>query len=269
MSTSELNRRQKFIETLLSSNGGTWPDLEGLIRDIYVGYIQDGDVVLDIGVNHGTHLFQLAEAVGPTGRVVGIEPVPAHLASIRHSTDTYYPHLTSRIEIRPFAVGRTAGSAEFFVSKINDGGLSGLRFREVLSDTEVEKIQVEVKTIDELIEDLSAVHFVKIDVEGGEFDALAGAPRLLAQRPVIVFEFDETAPASFNYRPQEFLDLFKHNGMSVFDIFGFPIENGDEFLNARVWNFVSAPDEADVWAITAPARRTLNAQFPQLAELAV
>ena len=270
MITSDVSKlRHQFIETLMSSNGGAWPDLEGLIRDIYVGYVKNGDLALDIGVNHGTHLFQIAEAVGPNGRVIGVEPVPAHLASVRHSMDVHYPHLAPRIHIHPFAVGRTAGNAEFFVSKINDGGLSGLKFRDVLSDTAVEKIQVQVKTIDELIDGLPDISFVKIDVEGGEFDALAGAPKLLAQRPVIVFEFDETAPVNFNYRPDEFLGLFKQNGMSVYDIFGFPIESGEELLHAKVWNFVATPREADASEITAPARRTLKTQFPRLAELTV
>src|SRR6187399_2260536 len=36
--------------------------------------IRRGDVVLDIGANIGAHTLRLAEAVGPTGKVLAVEP---------------------------------------------------------------------------------------------------------------------------------------------------------------------------------------------------
>lgn len=260
-------KRQRYIDEILTNCGGAWPDLEGLIRDIYVAYLNKSDVVLDVGVNHGTHLFQMAEAVGPTGRVIGIEAVPAHVAAVQSLMEGPYGHLSDRIEMHSCAVSSKPGKAEFFVSQVNDGGLSGLHLRDVMAKNEFEKIEVDVLTIDQIVDEASNVCFVKIDVEGAEFDALSGAPKLLKHRPVIVFEFDETAPPAFNFSPSDLLDLFERNRLKVFDLFGFPVESPDALMSARVWNFVAVPTELDGAAITAPARRTLEGKFPTLKKL--
>lgn len=262
-----VERRHRYIDTLLSHDNGSWPDLEGLIRDIYVNFIRGGDLVVDVGVNHGTHLFQMAQAVGITGRVIGVEPVPAHCAAVQALMDGPYKHLSDRIQMHSCAVSRFKGKAEFFVSKVNDGGLSGLHLRDVMAEAAYEKIEVEVRTIDDLLDPKLNVRFVKIDVEGAEFEALSGAPNLLSQRPVIVFEFDDTAPESFNYAPSEFLELFNWNGFEVFDLFGFPVDGANALMSARVWNFVAVPNELDGTAITAPVRRTLEAKLIGLSQL--
>lgn len=261
------DKRQRYIDAILLNCNGEWPDLEGLIRDIYVAYLQKSDVVMDVGVNHGTHLFQMAEAVGETGHVIGIEAVPAHVAAVQALMEGPYSHLADRIVMHSCAVSHTPGKAEFFVSKANDGGLSGLQLRDIMAKNEIEKIEVDVRTIDQIADGDTNVCFIKIDVEGAEFDALSGAVNVLKHRPVIVFEFDDTAPPAFNFSPSDFLDLFAHNRLKVFDLFGFPVESPDALMTARVWNFVAVPTEIDGMAITAPARRTLEKQFPSLKEL--
>jgi ubiquinone/menaquinone biosynthesis C-methylase UbiE len=73
----------EYLRRILSANNGNLPDLEGLVRDIYVAYLKSGDVAFDVGVNHGSHLLQIAEAVGESGKVIGVEAVPAHCRIVR------------------------------------------------------------------------------------------------------------------------------------------------------------------------------------------
>ena len=57
--------------------------------------IHPGDVALDLGCGPGTDLCELAEAVGPTGRVIGLENNPARIAQARVHTS----HYAERVEI--------------------------------------------------------------------------------------------------------------------------------------------------------------------------
>jgi hypothetical protein len=65
-------RRDPFLAAL-GAKTGDWPDFEGLIRDIYVAFLRGGEVAVDVGVNEGHHLVQIAQAVGSRGKVIGVE----------------------------------------------------------------------------------------------------------------------------------------------------------------------------------------------------
>lgn len=248
----------EYLQSILSANSGNWPDLEGLIRDIYVAHLKAGDFALDVGVNHGTHLLQIAEAVGAAGKVIGVEAVPAHCRIVREFLKGHYAHLASRIELHECAVSAAEGHAEFFVSTINDGGLSGLKYRSVLGNADIERINVDVKTLDSLVPDDFTVSFMKIDIEGAEYDALRGAKKILMHRPVVAFEFDNSAPEAFGYNVNDLIRLFQRYGLGVYDLFGFPMRSGDDMLRTPIWNFIAVPFHMDVLAVTAPARRTIE-----------
>lgn len=250
---------------MLEETQGVWPDLEELLSAIYTEWVRPGDAVLDIGVNHGTHTLKLARLVGRKGEVVGVEAVPAFAAytreQLRHEED-----LARRVTLHECAVAAEPGSADFFVTSITDGGLSGLRLRPVIASEAFERITVETKTIDTLLPE-QPVRFAKIDIEGGEYDALRGAPGLLAQHPLIAFEFNNSAPTEFGFRADDFRNLLLEAGYRVFDIFGFEVDSGAAMAGTRVWNFLAVPPGVDGIAVTAPARRLLEAKYPTLASL--
>ncbi|MDE1174719.1 MAG: FkbM family methyltransferase [Parvibaculaceae bacterium] len=258
-------QRAWFINAMLSETQGIWPDLEELLTAIYTEWVRLGDLVLDIGVNHGVHTLKLARLVGPQGHVVGVEAVPAFAAHTRKLLGRR-GDLSRRVTLHECAVAAEAGFADFFVTSITDGGLSGLRLRPVIATEDFQRIVVETKTIDALLPG-KPVRFVKIDIEGGEYDALRGAYTLLAQQPLIAFEFNESAPAEFGYRADDLYNLLLGAGYRVFDIFGFELDSGSAMMGARVWNFLAIPPGVDAFAVTAPARRLLEARIPKLSTL--
>ena len=64
--------------------------------------IGTGDHVLDVGCGSGIAAIEAAGRVGPTGRVVGLDPNPAMLAVARRQSDTVEWH-EGKVEALPFA----------------------------------------------------------------------------------------------------------------------------------------------------------------------
>lgn len=120
-----------------------------------------GDTVVDAGCAEG--LFALAVA-RRCRRLFLIEPNPAFIESLQRTFSNFLP---GTVEIMPFALGQDAHRARLdnqsIGSRINENG---------------EQI-VEVRPLDDLLNDCPVVSFIKIDVEGFEQQVLAGARRTI------------------------------------------------------------------------------------------
>lgn len=214
---------------------------EEIIEQFYRAWVRHGDVTIDVGANVGRHLFPLCEAVGSTGHVHGFEPVPS-LATALDAQITKR-NLASRIQFRQAAVSDAPGKATFY--EVSDApALSGLRARDDLSsDQKVRAFETDVVTLDTTIQ--GPVRFIKIDVEGAEFNVFKGARRILeSQRPVVAFEDGRGRSAGmYGYQLSEFYEFFATCGYVVHDVFGFPI--GMEMTKfAGPWNFFALPKDA-------------------------
>ena len=193
--------RNAFADTLVAAHGGTWPDMEGLIRDIYVARVDRGRCMLDVGVNHGGHLVQMARTVGPTGRVIGFEAVPELARRTLESIEAHHRDVSYHVTLHQVAVSDKPGRATFYFSTANDYGLSGLANRDELArHGGVEEISVPVRVIDDYVDDdfIARLDFAKFDIEGAEYHAFKGATKVLARQPLLTFEWDRSAPTHFD-----------------------------------------------------------------------
>ncbi len=155
--------------------------------------VKKGDTFVDIGANIGWFAVQAAANVGPTGRVIAIEPraqTGQYLArSLREN------EFSGRSEVHHCALGTEAGrfSIGWDNSAGNPGGTWSLPTKEIqqeFHDVGFRVEEVEVKTLDSIVADRK-VDVIKIDIEGAEGLALRGAARTLAQsRPIILSEMN-------------------------------------------------------------------------------
>lgn len=134
-----------------------------------------GMAVVDVGANIGYYLLLFEHVVGPTGRVLCIEPEPDNVADLRRVVDA---NRFENVRVLPMALGSRSGTAQLA------RGLNGVI---VTAGTSV---MVPVARLDDVWHQegfLDQVDFVKIDVEGYEGEVLAGAQNLLAERKPRIF----------------------------------------------------------------------------------
>ncbi|HYD40128.1 MAG TPA: FkbM family methyltransferase [Anaeromyxobacter sp.] len=127
-----------------------------------------GDVVIDGGACYGDTALWLAHRTGPAGRVFAFEFMPAHVEIFRRNM-ALNPALAGQVELITRALHRRSGLQLSFV----DSGPG--------SRLEAGAGPVTTVTIDDLVRErgLERVDFIKLDIEGAELDALAGAEQTI------------------------------------------------------------------------------------------
>jgi FkbM family methyltransferase len=137
--------------------------------------LRAGERVLDVGANHGVYALAMAAVVGEQGRVLAVEPSARIAARAEASARANaFPQLS----VLTCAVSDQRGEAVLQLGASSE--LNALA-ENARADGTGERVTLE--TIDELVHGhgLRDVAFVKLDVEGAELKALAGARALIAQ----------------------------------------------------------------------------------------
>lgn len=194
---------------------------EDIIRAIYEGVVKPGDAAIDGGANIGDHTVPLSRCVGSTGIVHAYEPVPATVERLKATTTAAG---CSNVVINTKALGAAAGRSSF-VWVENRATRSALKAPNLLENSRTKTIDVEIVTLDdELAAETRPVKFIKLDLEGGEYDCLRGAARLLARHgPVVVFENGGQAAAQgYGYTAEDLFSFFGSVGYTLLDLFGRP-----------------------------------------------
>lgn len=147
--------------------------------------LKPGDTFLDIGANEGCLCVAAARLVGPTGRVIAVEPQ----SRLQEVLERNFALNRCRAEILRFAVSDHAGSAELHLSPEVNNSASGLaahtRYR-------LPTQTVPLVTLSQLFEHLSLPDsvIVKMDIEGFEHEAILGSSELFrtGRIPAILLE---------------------------------------------------------------------------------
>lgn len=146
---------------------------------------REGTVAIDVGANVGMFTIPLALAVGDSGRVLAIEPWPENVAMLNYNLRL---NALRNVVVRDIAASAECG--EVLLHLGSDPAFHSTTT--VVKGREAgENLRVPSQTLDAIWEDSGTpeVSFLKIDTEGGEFEILEGATRLLRTwRPAILLE---------------------------------------------------------------------------------
>lgn len=151
-----------------------------------------GDHVIDVGGNIGYLSMFFAALVGPGGHVDVFEPDPANL---RYLTENLSE--TPNAQIVRTALSDSIGETDLYVEELTGQNSSLVRDYQQFKinaaragvEPKTHAVRVTTDTLDHLYLGADRVDFIKIDVEGAEWQVLQGGKAILQEfKPVIFIE---------------------------------------------------------------------------------
>lgn len=178
-SPAELTRKGRKLARLLREPAFRRPLRHGVAATVehervpFAGY----RTVIDVGAGRGQFAVFALRAF-PAAQIVGFEPLPSSF-----TTATRVLGGSSRVELRRQAIGAEPGTATIHVTA--DADSSSLR-RPTGEQTQrfpgtggIDRVEVDVTSLDDAVVETRRPALLKLDLQGGELDALRGAERLL------------------------------------------------------------------------------------------
>jgi FkbM family methyltransferase len=174
---------------------------------------KDGDTVVDIGAHIGLYTIISSKRVGFNGKVIAIEAHPENFEILNRNIQLN--QLTNVI-----ALNYAAYSEEERLKLYLPSGESGFtKYNTIMpkfAKRDEKFVEVTANTLDKLLQSngiktngISAVSWIKIDVEGAEFEVLKGAHNVLSDSKDIAILI-ELHGSPYEYRPkiEEFIKLY-------------------------------------------------------------
>lgn len=194
--------RGRAMELLVKKGLYEPEDLENLAL-----LVAPGDIVVDVGAHFGAYTKRLSELVGPNGKVHAIEPIGPCADYLGTFASPPAPVIIHRCAVSEHEVVGASLSIPRLFGFIPEPALASLS----LNPDNPVGAPLLVTTLDLLLQQEERISFIKLDIEGAEFRALAGAKGLIERdRPIIQIE-QNTPPQSwpdliafcqrFHYRP--------------------------------------------------------------------
>lgn len=192
-----------------------------------------GGVFLDVGANVGFFSLLAARAVGATGSVHAIEPVPSNARQVEINAAA---NGFANISVVEAAASSTSGTTTLLLAEHPGGAVVASAGT---PPDPAGSLEVRTVTVDELVRSgaLRPPTVIKIDVEGAEVDALEGMVETLREhRPVVVCEVDGADDSSLATRRSEVVAVLERCGYEVE-----PLERSYEASEWRVEHLVARP----------------------------
>jgi FkbM family methyltransferase len=150
-----------------------------------------GDAVVDLGANIGRYAIIASNRVGPTGKVVAIEAHPSNFKILKKNIELN--RLANVIPLN-YAVSSSETKLKLYTPDEELGYTMhhSIMFNYLLprfeTKTGKEYVEVKANTLDNLLQQnrIEQVNWIKIDVEGAEFEVLKGAHNVLSKSKDIV-----------------------------------------------------------------------------------
>ena len=184
-------------------------EYDRLTKEILRKHLSANSNAIDIGCHKG-EILELILGFAPVGKHYAFEPLP-------HLYEELQRKFGKRVNIHPFALSDQNGITQFQFVK-NAPAFSGIRKRKYLIDQpDIEEIEVQMKTLDDVIDSSHPVDLIKIDVEGGELNVLKGGLQTIrSNQPLVIFEFGKGAAEFYEAGPGEIYDLLvKESGLKI------------------------------------------------------
>tara|TARA_R110000823_G_scaffold112032_2_gene233649 strand:+ start:70 stop:714 length:645 start_codon:yes stop_codon:yes gene_type:complete len=163
------------VKCMLS--GRTW---EKKIVKIFREHVNKDDVVLDVGTYIGLHTIELSKLAK---HVISFEPQPLISACVRKTLNAME---IKNVDHHHMALGNDTGWTYIHTNGDGDASIRGIRDAKFN-----QSFKCKIDKLDNIVKE--KVKLIKIDVEGHEWEVLAGAINLIEEhKPIIIIETFKT-----------------------------------------------------------------------------
>ena len=167
--TLALHAHDRVMTPIISESGRWEEDEAAWLRSV----LAPGQVVIDCGANVGYFSLLMAQAVGPAGAVVAVEPERANLRLLRHNL---WRNGADNVRVIAAAAGDERGVVALRHNALNAGD------HRVGLEREDSDVLVPCVALDALLGGV-AVDVVKVDTQGYDHVAIAGLRDVLGRSP--------------------------------------------------------------------------------------
>ncbi len=144
---------------------------EPLATHLLQQILKPGMTAVDVGSNIGYYALLESRLVGPTGRVMAIEPVPQNAEMLRYNIQE---NERANVEIHNLAISDRNGTLPMYLSERSN-------WHSLLPTPSSRQCMVPVSTLDSFVANagLDRVDFIRMDVEGYEIEIIKGMLQVL------------------------------------------------------------------------------------------
>ena len=174
--------------------------------------IKKGDRVLDIGANIGYYTTLFSSLAGSTGKVMAFEPDPTNRLLLQENLDTNHCANTTVYEL---GVSDKTSSVLLHLCDNNQG------MHRIYDSIccGVDTIEIDCVALDDFFDTEQLIDFVKMDIEGAEYKALAGMSRILSQEDLMMLiEFSPFALVEAGEQTAAFVERLIESNLEIYQI---------------------------------------------------
>ena len=201
--------KNREVPKILFAGGVYEPSTIKLLRRLTKR--QGGDIVTG-GAFVGDFFPAISECLTAKQRLISFEPNPISYAACSYTAKL---NGVTNLDLHPVAVGKEDATLPLQIQR-SGGSAMGARAKIAETHTEGETIEVDVKTLDGLLEKSKKVSVLHLDIEDHEEPALWGATETIKRdKPVVILE------AGRPWQQRNYLQVLNDIcGENAYDFFG-------------------------------------------------
>jgi FkbM family methyltransferase len=193
---------------------------------------KDGDIVVDVGAHMGRYTITSSNYVGANGKVIAIEAHPYNFKILQRNI---WLNRLSNVTAVNCAVYSAEARLKLYLPDEDLGYtmhhslMANYLISKYSQSIERKYIEVEAYTLDKLLQKygIDQVNWIKIDVEGAEYEVLKGAKGILSENKQIAILIE--VHGKDTYRPT--MELLRSNNFNI--EFEKTYDNGEKHVLAR------------------------------------
>ncbi len=162
-----LDFKEKCIFKQLALDAGREFEATKIIKEV----LKPGDIIFELGANIGYYSLLESKLIKETGKIFAIEPELENFNLLKRNIDL---NNIKNVEVFNIAISNENGNSKFYVTK--DSNLHSM-YKPRSGD--YKEVIIETRTVDKFLENKGKINFLRMDIEGYEYQALKGMQETL------------------------------------------------------------------------------------------